>query len=103
MDVALALVRQQAKLDHRDAVRGLKVPVLAAYSTKDPFYPPDLAKWIANTASRGSFELFYESAHATAREEPEKFARVIREFAGVNGDEVQIPTGRAAPIPRLPS
>ena len=93
MDVALAVVRQQAKLDHRDAVRGLKVPVLAAYSTKDPFYPPDLAKWIASTASRGSFELFYESAHATACEEPEKFARVIREFAGVNGDGAQIPAG----------
>lgn len=90
MDIALAVVREQARLDHRDAVRGLKVPVLAAYSAKDPFYPPDLAKWIASAAPCGSFELFYESGHATARDEPEKFARVISEFAGVNGDGAEI-------------
>jgi pimeloyl-ACP methyl ester carboxylesterase len=86
MDVALAVVREQAKLDHRDAVRGLTVPVLAAYSVRDPFYPPDLAKWIASAAPNGSFEFFSESGHATAYEEPEKFARVIRGFVGVHGD-----------------
>lgn len=92
LDIALAVVRQQAKLDHRDAVRGLQVPVLAAYSVKDPFYPPDLAKWIASTAPRGSFELFYESGHATRRDEPEKFARVIREFADDSqGGAVDVP------------
>lgn len=82
MDIALAVVREQARLDHRDAVRGLRVPVLAAYSARDPFYPPELAHWIASTAPQGSSELFHESGHATACEEPGKFAQVIREFAG---------------------
>ncbi|WP_327400286.1 alpha/beta hydrolase [Streptomyces sp. NBC_01288] len=85
MDIALAVVRQQATLDHRDAVRNMPVPVLAAYSVRDPFYPPELAKWIADSAPQGSFELFHESGHATPYEEPEKFAQVIRAFAGIDG------------------
>jgi non-heme chloroperoxidase len=80
MDIALDVVREQAKLDHRDAVRSLKVPVLAVYSANDPFFPPGLAKWIASTVPNGSFDLFYESGHGPAREEPEKFARIIRDF-----------------------
>ena len=85
MDIALAVVREQATLDHRDAVRKLPVPVLAAYSVRDPFYPPDLARWIADSAPQGSFAFFHDSGHATAYEEPAEFARVIRTFAGVDG------------------
>ncbi len=83
LDIALDVVRQQAKLDHREAVRTLTVPVLAAYSVRDPFYPPELAQWIAATAPDGRFELFHDSGHATAWEEPARFAQVIREFAGL--------------------
>lgn len=81
LDVALAVVREQEKLDHREAVRTLAVPVLAAYSTRDPYYPPELAQWIADTAKDGSVRLFHASGHATAHEEPAEFARAIREFA----------------------
>lgn len=83
LDIALAVVREQAKLDHREAVLALKVPVLAAYSVRDPFYPPELGQWIAASAPDGRVKLFHESGHATARDEPLEFACAIREFAGL--------------------
>lgn len=75
------IVRSQAQLDLRDVVRGLPVPVLAAYSDHDPYYPASLAQYVARTAPRGRSHLFTNSAHCTPMEEPAMFARVIGEFA----------------------
>jgi pimeloyl-ACP methyl ester carboxylesterase len=58
-------------------------PEAAACSARDPFYPPELAQWIAATAPDGRIELFHDSGHATAWDEPARFAQVIREFAGL--------------------
>lgn len=81
LDVALSLVEQQAKLDLRDAVAALEVPVLAAYSTHDPYYPPALAQYIAERAPTGDHVLFHRSRHCIPIEEPDRFTGVLREFA----------------------
>jgi pimeloyl-ACP methyl ester carboxylesterase len=81
LDVALSVVREQAKLDMRDAVARLRVPVLAAYSRHDPYYPPSLADDIANRAPNGRSVIFEHSAHCIPIEEPDRFCEVLREFA----------------------
>lgn len=80
LHIALRLVRNQAMVDHRPTIEGLTVPVLAAYSIHDPYWPVDLAKWIATTAPRGYQHTFTESAHCAPLEEPAEFVRVVADF-----------------------
>jgi pimeloyl-ACP methyl ester carboxylesterase len=63
LDVVLKTVRAQLLLDHRDVVRSLGVPVLAIYGRHDPYYPPELAAWIAETAPQGAALIMEHSAH----------------------------------------
>jgi non-heme chloroperoxidase len=81
LDVALALVEQQAKLDLRDVVAALEVPVLAAYSRHDPYYPESLADYIAGQARDGRRVIFEHSSHCIPIEEADRFCAVVREFA----------------------
>ena len=80
LDVALTTVREQANLDMRAAVAGARVPVLAAYSKHDPYYPASLADDIAARAPRGRAVIFERSAHCLPFEEAERFAGVLEEF-----------------------
>ncbi|HEY8582086.1 MAG TPA: alpha/beta hydrolase, partial [Capillimicrobium sp.] len=80
LPIALQVVREQARLDMREAVRGLRVPVLAAYSTRDPYYPVSLGEWIARTAPDGRLAVFEGSAHGTPVEEPAALADAIEAF-----------------------
>jgi pimeloyl-ACP methyl ester carboxylesterase len=80
LDVALRVVRQQAKLDMRDAVAGARVPVLAAYSRGDPYYPTSLAHDIAERAPDGRAVIFEHSAHCLPFEEADRFAEVLEDF-----------------------
>lgn len=81
LDILLRLVREQARLDMRDAVAGLQVPVLAAYGRHDPYYPTSLATWIADTAPQGSAVILEESAHCPPIEEAARFCAVLEAFA----------------------
>jgi non-heme chloroperoxidase len=81
LDVALKLVRQQGMIDHREVIEQAGIPVLAAYSRHDPYWPVDLAEWIARTARRGSLHVFERSAHCAPLEESDEFCRVLRGFA----------------------
>jgi non-heme chloroperoxidase len=81
LDVALRLVENQARMDMRDALERLDIPVLAAYSTNDPYYAPSLAGYIAEHARRGSHVLFENSRHCIPIEEADRFCHVLREFA----------------------
>lgn len=80
LTIALRLVRNQALIDHRATVAGLTVPVLAAYSVHDPYWPIELAQWIASVAPRGFLHTFTESAHCAPLEEPAEFARIVSDF-----------------------
>ncbi|HUP33634.1 MAG TPA: alpha/beta hydrolase [Gaiellaceae bacterium] len=81
LDVALRLVREQAKIDLRTVVQSLQVPVLAAYSRHEPWWPPGLADWIAEHAPRGERAIFEHSAHCPSLEEPDRFCAVVEGFA----------------------
>lgn len=81
LDVVLRVVREQVKLDFRAFLRELEIPVLALYGRYDPYYPVELAAWIAEQCPRGEHVIFEESAHFPFIEEKERFAQVIAEFA----------------------
>jgi non-heme chloroperoxidase len=80
LDVALRLVRQQARLDMRDALARARVPVLAAYSSADPYYPASLAQDIAERAADGRAVIFEHSAHCIPFEEADRFCDVVEAF-----------------------
>jgi pimeloyl-ACP methyl ester carboxylesterase len=81
LDVALQVVREQAKLDMREALGRVRVPVLAAYARHDPYYPVSLAGDIAERASDGRAVIFEHSAHCIPFEEAERFCAVVEGFA----------------------
>jgi pimeloyl-ACP methyl ester carboxylesterase len=81
VETAIRIVREQMTLDHTDVVRTLKIPVLAIYGKHDPFYPTELAEWIAAAAPDGRCVVFEHSAHAVHYDEPEKFTELITAFA----------------------
>lgn len=81
LDVALTLVEQQSKLDMRGALERLQIPVLAAYSRHDPYYPVSLAQYIAELAPAGRHVIFDRSRHCIPIEEPDRFCAVVEEFA----------------------
>jgi pimeloyl-ACP methyl ester carboxylesterase len=80
LDVALRVVREQALLDMRPAVAALTVPVLAAYSHHDPYYPTSLAHEIAASAPDGQAVLLEASAHCAPIEEPAAFVAALEAF-----------------------
>ncbi len=81
LDVALRLVENQSRMDMRAALAALEIPVLAAYSTNDPYYPPSLARYIAEHARAGDHVLFEKSRHCIPIEEATRFCQVLTEFA----------------------
>lgn len=88
LDVALKLVREQGKVDHRKTITDLAIPILAIYSRFDPYWPVSLGEWIAASAPNGSLAVLENSAHCAPLEEPENFINVLREFAHLGGDRV---------------
>lgn len=82
LDVALRVVREQAKLDMREALANLRIPVLAIYSEHDPYYPTSLADDIATRAADGRRSIFERSAHCIPLEEPDRLCDELIEFAG---------------------
>jgi non-heme chloroperoxidase len=63
LDVALRTVGAQSRLDHRDVVQALRVPVLAIYGRHDPYYPVELGEWIAAAARCGEALVMEHSGH----------------------------------------
>lgn len=81
LDVAIAVVEQQAQLDHRPLLPRLELPVLALYGRLDPYYPVGLADYIAAGVRHGSRVIFERSGHAPHIEETAAFCRVVGDFA----------------------
>jgi len=88
LDVALKLVKEQGKVDHRSTIRELSVPVLALYSKFDPYWPISLGEWIAENAPKGTLAVLENSAHCAPLEEPENFINMLRSFTLDRGDRV---------------
>jgi non-heme chloroperoxidase len=98
LDGLMRVVRNQAKLDFRDLLPEIEVPVLAIYGRHDPYYPVALGEWIAEQCPRGECAIFEESAHYPFIEEKERFAQVIAEFAGRRSLEPVSRSRRPDPI-----
>jgi len=81
LDIAIRVVEQQTRLDHRSLLPRLRVPVLAAYGRLDPYYPVELATYIAENVPDGTTSVFEESAHAPHIEETARFCTVLAAFA----------------------
>jgi non-heme chloroperoxidase len=86
LEMAMRIVRAQTELDHRGALADLEIPVLAIYGGLDPYYPTDLAAWIAERAKDGRHEIFENSAHAAHHDEADRFAAVVGAFANEQED-----------------
>jgi len=86
LHIALRLVRNQALIDHRSTIRELAVPVLAAYSEHDPYWPVDVGRWIVANAAWGELHTFAASAHCAPLEEPETFVRAVSDFTAGRSD-----------------
>ena len=81
LEMAMRIVHAQVELDHREALAGIEMPLLALYGGLDPYYPTELAAWIAEQAPAGSYEIFEKSAHAPHYDEADRFAARIGAFA----------------------
>lgn len=82
LDVALKTVRAQALLDHRELLAKLDIPVLAVYGRHDPYYPAELATYIAERAPRGKAVVLENSAHSPFLEaDTEHFNELLARFA----------------------
>ena len=92
LDVAVRLVTEQARLDQRPVVERLGVPVLAAWSRQDPYWPVGVADWVAARAPRGERVIFEHSAHCTPFEETERFCDVLEDFALRTARLASVPT-----------
>jgi pimeloyl-ACP methyl ester carboxylesterase len=80
LDIALRVVREQAKLDFRPLLPKIEIPVLAVYGAHDPYYPTELAHLIARSVPRGEAVVFDRSAHYPFIEEADRFAAILAEF-----------------------
>ena len=81
LEMAMRIVDEQTRLDHRSLLPTLTLPVLALYGRHDPYYPASLAEYIAGHTPNGSYVMFEESAHAPQVEETERFCEVVGAFA----------------------
>jgi non-heme chloroperoxidase len=87
LDRGLAIVRAQEQLNHVPLLPELRLPVLALYGRHDPYYPTELAGFIAERVPDGRAVIFEQSAHNPPLEEPQGFCDVVAAFArGVEPD-----------------
>lgn len=82
LDVVLKTVRAQALLDHRDLLATLDLPVLAVYGAADPYYPTELAAYIAERAPRGEALVLERSGHFPFLEaDTQRFVEALEGFS----------------------
>jgi non-heme chloroperoxidase len=81
LDRGLAIVRAQAELNHVPFLPKIRVPVLALYGRHDPYYPTELAGFIAEHVPDGRAVILEGSAHNPPIEEPALFCELVGAFA----------------------
>ena len=80
LPIVLEHVREQRQLDFRDFLPKIRVPVLALYGRHDPYYPVELADYIAERVPRGERSIL-DSGHFVFHEESERFVELVTDFA----------------------
>jgi non-heme chloroperoxidase len=81
LELAMRIVREQLKLDYIAFLPQISIPVLALYGRHDPYYPPELAEYIASSVQHGERAILEHSAHAPHYDEPDRFCEVVGAFA----------------------
>ena len=81
LDAAMRIVKRQVSLDFTSYLPQIAIPTLALYGAKDPFYPRELAEWIANQVQDGRSVIFENSSHAVHFDELDRFIEVVGAFA----------------------
>ena len=79
LDIAMKAVTNQLELDHREALKSVRVPCLAMQSDHD-FYPVALGRYIADTAPQGSLHIFEGCGHSVQIQNYEIFNKVLSDF-----------------------
>jgi non-heme chloroperoxidase len=79
--VALRAAEHQNHLDFREFLATLSLPTLAIYGRHDPHCPPAVAEFIERQAPNRECAIFEQSLHLPFIEEPERFVRVLADFA----------------------
>ena len=81
LDAAMRIVEEQTKLDFTSFLPQIRIPTLALYGAHDPFYPRELATWIAEHVQDGRALIFEDSSHPVHFDEPDRFVEVVGAFA----------------------
>ena len=69
-------------MDARDTIPRIDIPWLICSGAKSRVYPATTADWLGAHAPDARAYVFDKSGHSPHLEEPDAFARVIRDFAG---------------------
>ncbi|MDW4499201.1 alpha/beta hydrolase [Sulfitobacter sp. D35] len=67
-------------MDLRAAARGVTIPWRVAHGASSRVYPAETARWLADTSEAAHLVRFAHSGHSPHLEEPEAFARLVRDF-----------------------
>ncbi|WP_328317333.1 alpha/beta fold hydrolase [Streptomyces sp. NBC_00388] len=66
--------------DWRERIGALTLPTLLVHGAKSRIFPTEVGKWLLGAFPDARLEMFPESGHAPFIEEPDRFARVLRDF-----------------------
>lgn len=76
--------------DLRDSLPRIDTPMLVAHGTRSKLYTPAVSAFVAEAAPNAARAPFHRSGHAPHLEEPERFNRLITEFAAIlSGQDVR--------------
>lgn len=76
--------------DLRDALATIETPMIVTHGMRSKLYAPTVSAYVAETAPNAVRIPFHRSGHAPHLEEPERFNRLITEFAAIlSGQDVR--------------
>ncbi len=86
----IATLTQRLRGPDRDAdlearMRGLTVPVLAVFGTRDNVIPPDLGHLYKDLIPDAHLVFVYDAGHSISAERPEAFVEVVSDSPGARG------------------
>jgi pimeloyl-ACP methyl ester carboxylesterase len=82
-----ALLVEALVQDWREPLAELELPTLFIHGARSQVYPTDIGDWLARAVRGSQLVRFEASGHLPFLEERERFAAVIRDFAGRRGSD----------------
>jgi len=89
-DLMAAAWESLCNADLRDALPGIETPMLVAHGMRSKLYTPAVSAFVAEAAPNAARAPFHRSGHAPHLEEPERFNRLLTDFAAIlSGQDVR--------------